>query len=616
MSTADVKAEFPSEKTGPEPGVDVEAARTPGQPSLDMASIHDEDELLLAQIGYKQELRREFDRWSTKSYAISILGVLGSQPATYGVPISVGGPATAVWAWLIGSVMAYVIASSVAELVSAYPTAGGMYFVTKHVVPKKHVAIWAWVVGWCNLLGQAAGVASLAYTIGQMLLALVSMNTEFSDGSYAFSPTPAMIVGVAIAMLIIFGTVCSLTTRGLHRIILWFAPINIFATIGICAAILRLTDDKRNASFVFTDFRDGSGWGSTGFSFLLGFLNVAWVMTDYDGTTHMSEETHDASVEGPLAIRIAVASSGLLGLMLNISLTFCLPVDYMETIVGSPTGFPVAQIFLNAGGKAGGSAMLFFVVLVQIFTGASAMLANARMVYAFARDEALPFSSFWSKINKHTHTPVNAVWFVVGFCICLNFIGFGSTETITAIFNLCAPCLDLSYIAVIFARLWYAGRDDVEPFRPGKYELGWKSKPLNILAIAWVCFISVILFFPTSVPITATNMNYAIVVAAFVGVFSLGWWWAGARRKYTGPRTQELLVNVPENDADEHTSPPNYGTTSAQGPSHAGRDITSRNAYSHKTDDSDVYSSSPDSDDPFVSPREPITPAAGPLDRT
>lgn len=77
-----------------------------------MATIHDDDERLLARIGYKQELRREFTKWSTVSYAISILGVLGSQPATYGVPISLGGPATAVWAWFIGSVMAYVIASS------------------------------------------------------------------------------------------------------------------------------------------------------------------------------------------------------------------------------------------------------------------------------------------------------------------------------------------------------------------------------------------------------------------------------------------------------------------------------------------------------------------------
>jgi amino acid transporter len=124
-------------------------------------------------------------------------------PATFGSPMSSGGPATAVWAWFIGSIMAYCIASSgaslsksrrlvlirslVAELVSAYPTAGGMYYVTKHVVPKEHVAAWAWIIGWCNFLGQAAGVASLAYTISQMILATAVMHT-FDKGEAAFTP--------------------------------------------------------------------------------------------------------------------------------------------------------------------------------------------------------------------------------------------------------------------------------------------------------------------------------------------------------------------------------------------------------------------------------------------
>lgn len=339
-----------------------------------------------------------------------------------------------------------------------------------------------------------------------------------------------------------------MTTRALHRIVLWFAPINILATIAICIALLVLTPNKRSANFVFTEVTDGSGWGNKGFSFLLGFLNVAWVMTDYDGTTHMSEETHDAAIRGPLAIRLAVLVSGVLGLLLNITFGFCLTETYMDDIVGSPTGLPVAQIFLNAGGRSGGTAMLFFVILVQFFTGASALLANARMTYAFARDEALPLSHLWSRVNGMTGTPVNAVWLVVLFCACLNLIGIGSTQTITAVFNLCAPCLDLSYIAVLFAHLWYADRVN---FISGPYTLGKLSKPMNVLAICWVLFISVVLFFPTSKPVTATNMNYAIVVAGFVAMFSLGWWWAGARKKYTGPRTQDLLEAIPNGDEED-----------------------------------------------------------------
>lgn len=423
-----------------------------------------------------------------------------------------------------------------------------MYFVTKHVVPEKHVALWAWIIGWCNFLGQATGVASLAYTIGQMILAGASMNSRYQDGTYAYSPTAAQTVLVALLTLLVFATVCSLTTRALHRIILWFAPINILASIGICVALLVLTPNKRSAAFVFTEISDGSGWGSRGFSFLLGFLNVAWVMTDYDGTTHMSEETHDAAIRGPLAIRLAVVVSGIVGWMLNITFSFCLTENYVEDIVNSPTGLPIAQIFLNAGGRGGGTAMLFFVILVQFFTGASAMLANARMTYAFARDEALPFSGVWSKVNRVTGTPINAVWFVTVFCACLNLIGIGSTETITAIFNLCAPCLDLSYIAVLFAHLLYS---DKVQFIQGPFTLGRFSKPMNVLAISWVLFISVVLFFPTSKPVTATNMNYAIVVAGFVGLFSLTWWWAGARKKYEGPRTQDLMQIVAIDDPDD-----------------------------------------------------------------
>lgn len=106
----------------------------------------------------------------------------------------------------------------------------------------------------------------------------------------------------------------------------------------------------------------------------------------------MSEETHDAAIRGPFAIRVAIAVSGILGWALTITFCFCL--NDFEGILASPTGLPAAQIFLNAGGRTGGTVMWFFVILVQSFTGCSAMLADTRMAYAFARDDAFPFSRY------------------------------------------------------------------------------------------------------------------------------------------------------------------------------------------------------------------------------
>ena len=112
----------------------------------------------------------------------------------------------------------------------------------------------------------------------------------------------------------------------------------------------------------------------------------------YKTLLSMSEETRDAAVRGPVAIVVAVLVSGLVGWMLTV--TFCFCMKDFEGIVSSPTGLPAAQIFLDAGGRTGGTIMWFWVILIQFFTGCSAMLADTRMAYAFARDDALPFSGY------------------------------------------------------------------------------------------------------------------------------------------------------------------------------------------------------------------------------
>ena len=233
----------------------------------------------------------------------------------------------------------------------------------------------------------------------------------------------------------------------------------------------------------------------------------------------MSEETHDAAIRGPIAIQTAVLVSGILGWILTITMCFC--INDLDSILHTPTGLPAAQIFLNAGGKAGGTIMWSFVILVQFCTGCSAMLADTRMAYAFARDEALPFSKLvisqgplvdklltyfsriLAKVNVYTLTPVNAVWFVVFFGICLNCIAIGSTQTATAIFNVTAPALDLSYTSVILAHQLYKDRVN---FIEGPFTLGRWGTPINIISITWVVFISTVLFFPPSRPVTPSNM--------------------------------------------------------------------------------------------------------------
>lgn len=130
-------------------------------------------------------------------------------------------------------------------------------------------------------------------------------------------------------------------------------------------------------------------------------------------------------------------------------------------------------------------------------------------------------------MNKHTQTPLYSVWAVVVFCCLLNLIGLGSTQTINGIFGVTAPAMDFSYIAVIGARLWY---EKEHPITPGPFRLGRWQKPINLIAIVWVIFISVVLFFPPVYPVTPLNMNYAIAIAGFILMFALSWWCIHARK--------------------------------------------------------------------------------------
>jgi amino acid transporter len=149
------------------------------------------------------------------------------------------------------------------------------------------------------------------------------------------------------------------------------------------------------------------------------------------------------------------------------------------------------------------------------------------MLHSFRRptESSLP-DRVWSRVNRQTTTPVNAVWLVVGFCTCLNLIGLGSSQTITSIFNITAPALDLSYVAVVLCRRIYEHR---VPFIDGPFTLGRWGPFINYTAVCWVFFISVVLFFPPLKPVTAANMNYAIVVAAVIAIISMAWWFISAR---------------------------------------------------------------------------------------
>ncbi|TID23482.1 putative amino acid permease protein [Venturia nashicola] len=502
--------------------------------TVNLDELNAADRELAEKFGYKPVFKREFGYLSTFSFAVSISGLFATITTTYSTALSAGGPTAAVWCWLISGAGCMCIACSVAELVSAYPTCGGLYYTISRLAPPKYVPLLSWITGWVNLLGQVAGVASSEYGSAQLLLAAVSMGT---GGSYV--PTTGATVGVMAALTFFCGLINSLSTYWMEKMTKGYVIFHVLVLVSCCIALLVKSPNKHNAHYVFAKVPNPtpSGWTPQGWSFLFGFLSVSWTMTDYDATAHITEEISEPEIKAPWAISLAMAFTYIAGFLFNIVLGFC-SGDLTE-ILASGFGQPVAQIYYNNLGTAGGVFFTVCAFIILQFVCFTATQALGRTVFAFSRDRLIPFSNIWIKINKRTGTPIYAVWISVLLCIAINLVGLGSYAAILGVFNVCAIALDWSYIIPIVCRLLF------NKFEPGPWNMGKFGPAVNIWACVWTAFVSIIFLCPTVMPVTADTMNYAAAFLVAIYVAATAYWFAGGRKWYTGP-----LVEAEVNDSD------------------------------------------------------------------
>ncbi|KAF9480263.1 APC amino acid permease [Pholiota conissans] len=504
----------------------------PDTVSFDTA-IDDDDRELVA-LGYKPSFKREFTNLATISFAFSIMGLCSSIATTFNTPLLLGGPSSVVWCWILGGCMCFTLGSSIAEIVSAYPTCGGLYTASAQLVPKQHRATVGWLVGWLNILGQIAGISSTEFGLANMILAAVSIG---KDGDFVI--TQGKVVGLFCGLIVLHGLLNSLATRYLARLTKGFVFVNLGTTFVIIIVLLSKTarSDMHPASYVFGSggiINQTGGW-NTGIAFLFGLLSVQWTVTDYDATAHISEEVRRAAYAAPSAIFIAVIGTGLIGWLLNIVLVLC--SGPLENLPGA-SGSAFLEILVLRAGKTGSLIIWAFVCLTAFFVVQTALHAASRTVYAFSRDHGLPDRGYFGKNSKLTQTPLRAICLTTIVSILPGLLDLASPIAANAIFSLTAMALDLSYIIPIFCRRLYSKHPDVM-FKPGPFYMGdgWLGVVCNSICITWTLFICVIFSFPTIKPVTQQNMNYASVITVGVIVLAFAWYILGAHKFYTGPQS-------------------------------------------------------------------------------
>ncbi|EKM52668.1 uncharacterized protein PHACADRAFT_198715 [Phanerochaete carnosa HHB-10118-sp] len=495
-------------------------------------SNYPDDDALLQEMGYKPSLDREFTSLSTISFSFSFLGLCSSVAVTFNTPLLSGGPASVTWCWFLGSCMCLALAASVAEIVSAFPTCGGIYTASANLCPPRLRPVVGWIIGWLSVLAQIVGLSSAEFGLTNMIWAAVVIA---KDGNY--DVTAGKVVALCTGLLIVHGSLNSLATRHLARLTSGFVFINLGATLIIVIVLLAMTPrhEMHSASSVFGSegvVNNATGWNN-GVAFLFGLLSVQWTMTGYDATAHVSEEVRRASYLAPFAIFIAVAGTGVIGWLLNIVLVLC--SGPFENLPG-PSDSAFLQILVLRIGKPGALFLWSLVCLTAFFVAQTGLQAGSRTIYAFSRDHGLPDGGFFGRVSTQTRTPLRAVWFTTFASVLPGLLDLASPIAANAIFAITAMAFDLSYIVPIFLRRVYSGHPDVR-FRPGPFYMGdgWFGWFVNAAAVLWTLFVCVIFSIPNELPITGENMNYASPITGGVVLLSLVWYFLGGKRHYHGP---------------------------------------------------------------------------------
>jgi amino acid transporter len=504
------------------------------------------DEQRLAELGYKQELKRGWSGFSNFAISFSIISILAGCFTTYGQAWLNGGPVAISIGWPVISVFILLVAFSMSELASAMPTAGGIYYWAS----KLGGPAWGWFTGWFNLVGLVAVTASVDYAAATFLNSTLSfygahiLGVNFATSSVQSSLHHVFLLFALILLLhAVINIFSSPLVALLTRISVWWHVIGVLVIIVLLVAV---PSHHQSFAFVFGHRINLSGFSHGMYWFYvlpLGFLLTMYTITGYDASAHISEETHDAAMAAPKGVWRSVFYSAVFGWMVLLALTFA--ATHVSAITAA--GGTSQSIIESALSSASAKAVLVISTIGQIFCGMACVTSASRMTFAFSRDGAVPGHNLWRRLNSH-RTPTWAVVFVAVFALIITLPAYkgnhaGLPVAFLAVTSISVIGLYIAYTIPVFLR-WRMG----DAFEPGPWTLGRKYKWVNLIAIVWVglCVIIFCLpFTPAAVPFSSTfswsSVNYAPIVTIVVMLAVTIWYYTSARRTFKGPiRTVEF----------------------------------------------------------------------------
>ncbi len=482
-----------------------------------------DDEAQLARMGYEQELHRGLGAFSNFALSLSIICILAGGVTSFHLGLCSVGGASIGLGWPLCCLFALVVALTMGQIASAYPTAGGLYHWASILGGKG----WGWLTAWFNLAGlvtvlAAINVGTYEFTVSALAKPAGFDPEKFPGGKVIAQTLAVLAITVVQALINHRGIRLTATLTDFSG---WWILVVATALTAIVLAFTPYWDLPRLVRFDnFSGLPEGDNpvWPKNPCVmclFFLGMLLPAYTVTGFDASAHASEETVHAAQRVPRGIVRSVVVSGLFGWVMLSAIILAAP-DLEDAAKQGGDAF--VWILRQRLPETVTWPLLVAIALAQLLCGLATVTSASRMLFAFARDGGVPFARTLRQVNPTFRSPVAAVWTVALASVAFT-VWTPVYATITAV---CALLLYISYVVPITLGMFALGR---RWKALGPWHLGAWYRPLAALAVLGCALLFLI-------GVQPPNEQSLVTIAGFAAALVV-LWFAVERRRFRGPPT-------------------------------------------------------------------------------
>ena len=500
-------------------------------------SLIEQDVKTLHSLGYAQELLRRMSGFSNFAVSFSIICILSGGINSFHLGFSSVGGAAIGLGWIFSCLLSLLVALAMAQVASAFPTAGGLYHWAAILGGKG----WGWLTAWFNLVGLITVLSAI--NVGTYLFLANSLGPLIGFNPGALNPAMSFICQFIGVSLITFSHAsCNHLGIRLTTKLTDFSGYLIFAVSTLLTLVLLFFSFGHGIDLsrlvTFTNYSGDAGggvWPQTGnlfLLFMLGLMLPAYTITGFDASAHTSEETIAAARQVPKGIVNSVFWSGVFGWAMLAAVVLAMPNMNDAAAQGTNAFFWTMDNVLPDPVKF---ALYIGIGLSQYLCGLATVTSASRMAFAFARDGGLPASGSLRSVSRKYRTPVVAIWAVSILAVAFT-VYTPVYSTITAV---CVIFLYISYVIPSALGLFAYNRTWT---RMGPWTLGKWYRPVAALCVLVCALLIFIGIQPPNEKALGVTLG-ALVATAVV-------WFGYEQRRFQGP-PQGVMIQQRQTKIEE-----------------------------------------------------------------